>query len=115
MNFKPYADKIIIKPIKKEKSDGGILLPETQGMEHLVRGEVVAISDGFLFGNKEWPVTSVVGDIVWFQEGVGAPFPFEGEQYLMLQDGAVLVKELFKKIKEEVDVGILDTGKKVKD
>lgn len=94
MNFKPYADKIIVKSIKKEKTDSGIILPETKDMEHLIRGEVVAISDGFLLGDKEWPLTSKVGDIVWFQKGLGVPFPFEGEGYLILQEGVVFGKEL---------------------
>jgi len=93
MNFKPYADKIIIKPIKKEKSDGGIILTETQDMEHLIRGEVVAVSDGFLLGDKEWPLTSKIGDIVWFQKGLGVSFPFEGEEYQILQEGTVFGKE----------------------
>ena len=94
MNFKPYADKIIIKPIKKEKSDGGIILTETEGMEHLVKGEVVAVSDGFLLGNKEWPLTSKIGDIVWFQVGQAVKFPFEGEEYQVLQEGVVFGKEV---------------------
>jgi len=98
MNFKPYADKIIVKSIKKEKSDGGIILPETKSMEHLVRGEVVAVSDGFLLDGKEWPLTSKIGDIVWFQKGLGVPFPFEGEEYQILQEGTVFGKEVKVKL-----------------
>lgn len=97
MNFKPYADKIIVKPIKKEKTDGGILIPETADMARLVKGEVIAVSDGFVLGDKEWPLTSKAGDIVWFQEGLGVSFPFEGEEYLILQEGTVFGKEIPEK------------------
>jgi len=94
MNFKPYADKIVVKPIKKEKTGAGIILTETQSMEHLVRGEVVAVSDGFLLDGKDWPVTSKIGDIVWFQVGQAVKFPFEGEEYQILQEGTVFGKEI---------------------
>ena len=94
MNFKPYSDKLLVKPIKKQKTDGGIILPETsQGMEHLMKGEVVAVSDGFVMGDTEWPLTSKIGDIVWFQKGLGIAFPFEGEDYFILQEGVLFGKE----------------------
>ena len=89
MNFKPYGDKIVVKEIEEKVSRGGIVLPVTKAMEYQTKGEVVAVSDGFLHGGKEWPVTSKVGDIVFFQQGLGIPFEFEDGKYLILQEAAI--------------------------
>lgn len=93
MNFKPYGDKIVVKSIKKEKTESGLYIPETEDMAHLMKGEVVAISDGFVLGDKEWPVTSRIGDIVVFQKGVGVKISIEDEEYLILQESTVFGKE----------------------
>ncbi len=47
MNLKPLADNIVIKPQQKEeKTESGILLPDSAGESKPERGTVVAIGPG---------------------------------------------------------------------
>lgn len=77
MNIKPLSNNVIIEPIeeekKEEKTEGGIIIPETarkDDNERPAKGKVVAVGPGLMTENNERLEMSVkVGDEVLFDGG----------------------------------------------
>ena len=79
----PLNGRIIIKADKpKEKSSGGIILPENH--ENLIEGTVVAVSSHRYEHGKLIESSIEVGNKVIFLKDVGYQLPFEEEEYLIL-------------------------------
>tara|TARA_Y100001938_G_C8047764_1_gene409928 strand:+ start:65 stop:364 length:300 start_codon:yes stop_codon:yes gene_type:complete len=72
MRLKPVNDKIVVKPLEKNKeetTDSGIILPDTVDQGKLLEGEVVAVGEGMYSANGTLiPVICEVGDIILYNK-----------------------------------------------
>lgn len=68
MKIKPLSDNILIEPEKeKEKTIGGILLPDTAEKGRPEKGKVVAVGPGKMTSSgKVMPMEVKKGDVVLF-------------------------------------------------
>lgn len=108
--LRPLLNRVLVRRHKKDKSDGGILLPDT-AQKKLFRGEVLAVGpgkstdEGVLIpvcpvrgtGEDGFPVAGVkVGDVVIFGEWSGHEVEVDGEKdklVVLEQDDLLLVEE----------------------
>ncbi|MGH9678249.1 MAG: co-chaperone GroES [Candidatus Acidiferrum sp.] len=93
MNIKPLADRIVIKrDDSKEKSTGGILLPDS-AKNKPQRGKVLAVGPGKV-SSKDGKVTALqvkVGDNVLFTNWAGDEFKqSRGDDVLLMREEDVL-------------------------
>src|SRR6056300_1341634 len=90
--LKPTNDRILVKPIEEgEQTYGSIVIPD-MGKEKPEMGEVLATGTGRLseFGHMI-PVRSCkLGDIVLVPKIGTLRIDFEGEEYYLAQDRAIL-------------------------
>lgn len=64
MKFQPLNDLVLISPIEKNKTRGGIIIP-SNAEENLVIGRIAAMGDGILLENGTYHKPSInVNDIV---------------------------------------------------
>jgi len=91
VNIKPIGEKILIKRLAaEEKTQGGIVLPET-AKEKPKEGKVIAIGQGKLLDNgQRAPFSVKEGDRVIFSSYAGTEVKLEGEEYLILSEEEVL-------------------------
>ena len=72
MKLKPVNDKIVVKPNKKneeEKTESGIILPDTVDQGKLLEGEVVAVGKGMYSASGTIiPVVVNVGDKILYNK-----------------------------------------------
>lgn len=86
MNIKPLADRVVIKPaVAEEKSQGGIIIPDT-AKEKPLKGEVVAVGKG----TKDRAMELKVGDVVLYGKFAGTEIDIEGEKVLIMKESDVL-------------------------
>jgi len=90
--IKPLGEKIVVKRLEaKEKSAGGIVLPDA-AKEKPQEGRVVALGEGRLLEDgKRVPFSVKVGDRIIFASYAGSEIKLEGEEHLILQEDDVLV------------------------
>jgi chaperonin GroES len=92
MNVRPLGDKIIIKRSEaQEKTDAGIILPES-AKDKPREGKIVALGDGIL--NREtgeyMPFTVKKGDRVLFTSYGGTEIKIDNEEYLIMTEDDIL-------------------------
>ena len=72
MKLKPVNDKIVVKPNKKdeeEKTESGIILPDTVDQGKLMEGEVVAVGKGMYSASGTIiPVVVNVGETILYNK-----------------------------------------------
>jgi co-chaperonin GroES (HSP10) len=72
MKLKPVNDKIVVRPNEKneeEKTESGIILPDTVDSGKLLEGEVMAVGEGMYSANGTLiPVICNVGDTVLYNK-----------------------------------------------
>ena len=70
MKLKPLSDRVLIEPVEEEqKTDSGIILPDTVEKSKVLRGKVTATGPGKLNDKGERVSLSVkVGDEVLFKK-----------------------------------------------
>ena len=72
MKMKPVNDKIVVKPNEKnkeEKTESGLILPDTVDQGKLLEGEVVAVGEGMYSANGTLiPVVVNVGDTILYNK-----------------------------------------------
>ena len=72
MKLEPVNDKIVVKPKEKnkeEKTESGIILPDTVDQGKLLEGEVIAVGKGMYSANGTLiPVICSVGDIILYNK-----------------------------------------------
>lgn len=88
----PVGGNILVKPVSEEKkSAAGIVLPDTVDKEKPQRGEVVALGSGKLTSDgKKIAFNVKVGDIVLFKKYSPDEIEVDGEEYLIMDEEAVL-------------------------
>ncbi len=91
MRIKPLGDRVLIKPSEeKEKTKGGIVLPDT-AKERPQEGEIVAVGEGKRTDDgKVIPLSLKVGDKVLYGKYSGTEITVDGEEYLIMREEDVL-------------------------
>ena len=91
MKIKPLGDRVIIKPSEeKERTKGGIVLPDT-AKERPQEGEIVAVGEGKKTDDgKVIASTLKVGDKVLYGKYSGTEITVDGEEYLIMREEDVL-------------------------
>jgi chaperonin GroES len=91
MKLKPLDDRVVIKQSQaKEKSAGGILLPDTAKEKPQI-GKVVAIGPGkILDDGKRGKMSVKKNDEVIYAKYIGSDVEIEGEKYIILKESDVL-------------------------
>ena len=93
--LQPLGDRVLVKPLAAEEtSAGGIILPE-RAQEKPREGEVIAVGPGKLLDTGERKAMGVkTGDVVVYSEYGGTEISWEGDDYLLIDEGSILaVKE----------------------
>ena len=93
--LQPVHDKIVVKPNQADevqKTESGIILPDTAQQGGLKEGEVIAVSDGVYSQTKEIiPIVVEVGDkIVYGQHAQAQEYKLNGEEVLIMSQNEVL-------------------------
>ena len=91
MKVQPLYDRILVKRIgSEEKTQGGIIIPET-AQEKPLEGKVEAVGQGKLLDNGTIrPLDVKKGDTVLFSKYGGNDINIDGEEYLILTEDDVL-------------------------
>lgn len=91
MKFRPLHDRILIQRVEREeKSQGGIIIPDT-AKEKPQEGEVVAVGNGKrLDDGTVVPLDVKKGDRVLFGKYAGSEIKLDGEEHLILREDEVL-------------------------
>ena len=77
---KPISKNIIVEPIVKETTEGGIILGNAQEKKPI--GKVISVGD---------EVTLIKpGETVLFGKYDGIPFEFNGDKFLIMQEESIL-------------------------
>jgi len=87
MNIKPLADRVLIEPISsEEKTESGIVLPETAEKEKPEQGKVVAVGPG----RPNKPVSVKKGDVVLFTKYGPNEIKINNKEYLIAREEDIL-------------------------
>jgi len=91
--LQPLADRILVRPIKRDEvTKGGIILPDT-AKEKPQEGEVIAVGPGKLSEDgKRLEMEVKKGDRVVFAKYAGTEIKLDDEELLILRDSDVLAK-----------------------
>ena len=95
MKLKPVNDKIVVKPNKKneeERTESGIILPDTVDQGKLLDGEVISVGEGMYSANGTLiPVVVSVGDtILYHQHGSMSEYKLDNETVIIMSQNEVL-------------------------
>ncbi|HUV30884.1 MAG TPA: co-chaperone GroES [Acidobacteriota bacterium] len=90
MQFKPLADRVIIKPLEEaEVKKGGIIIPDT-AKEKPMQGEVVEIGPGRVTDEgKTISMQLKKGDRVLYGKYSGTEFSVDAEEYLIMRESDI--------------------------
>jgi chaperonin GroES len=91
MKIRPLLDRVIVKRIPEEqKTQGGIIIPDT-AKEKPLEGVVVAAGRGKVLDNgKVRPVDVKPGDRVLFVKYAGTEVQFDGEDHVTLREDDII-------------------------
>jgi chaperonin GroES len=91
MKVKPIGDRVLIQPAEeREKTKGGILLPDT-AKEKPHEGKIVAVGEGKKTDEgKVIPLTLKVGDKVLYGRYSGTEVNVDEEIYIMVKEEEVM-------------------------
>ena len=101
MRLKPVNDKIVVKPSEKnkeEKTESGIILPDTVQDGSLIEGKVVAASEG-MYSAQGTMIPLVVSDgdtILYNKNAHKSEHTIDGEAYILMS-----VNEVMSIVKEQ--------------
>ena len=95
MNIEPMLGKIIVKGLPKEEKQtkGGIFIPDKVAENmRFVKGEVIAVADKKLVGDKLMDIQVKISDIVLFDEYTTKEFMYEAEKYYCMTEDNIYGK-----------------------
>ncbi|MBI4297314.1 MAG: co-chaperone GroES [Chloroflexi bacterium] len=93
INLEPLADRVVVRPLKKEEvTKGGILIPDT-AKERPQEGEVIAVGPGRL-DDKGKRITLEVkaGDKILFAKFAGTEFKADEDELIVLRESDILAR-----------------------
>jgi chaperonin GroES len=93
--LQPLADRIVVKPVKKEEmTKGGILIPDT-AKEKPQEGEVVAVGPGRMTDDgKRIAMDLKVGDKVIYAKYGGSEIKIDDIEMIILRESDILAKKV---------------------
>jgi chaperonin GroES len=93
--LQPLADRIVVKPVKKEEmTKGGIFIPDT-AKEKPQEGEVVAVGPGRITDDgKRIPMDLKVGDHVIYAKYGGSEIKIDDIEMIILRESDILAKKV---------------------
>ena len=93
IKLKPLDDYVVLKPVEEEeKSEGGIVLPDT-AKEKPQKGKVLAAGPGKMLPNGDRrPLSVKTGDMVLFGKWGGSDVKIEGEELKILKESDILAR-----------------------
>lgn len=92
MQIKPLSDHIVIEPAKQEeKTESGIILPDTAEKDRPEQGKVIAVGPGKRNEDGEaMPMEVKVGDIVLFSKYGPNEVKVGDKEYLIAKEDDIL-------------------------
>lgn len=92
MQIKPLSDHILIEPARAdEKTEAGILLPDTASKEKSEQGVIIAVGDGKKTDDgKIVPMSVKKGDKVLFTKYGPSEIKVDGKEYLIATESDIL-------------------------
>ena len=95
MRLKPVNDKIVVKESEKnkeEKTESGIILPDTAHNGALIEGKVVAASDGMYSATGTMiPLVVSKGDTILYNKNAQkAEHKIDGKDYILMSVNEVM-------------------------
>ncbi len=92
MKIKPISDYILIEPIsEKEKTESGIIIPETADREKPEQGLVVAVGPGKILDSGTLrPMTIKKGDKVIFSKYGPTEISIDEKDYLIAREDDIM-------------------------
>jgi chaperonin GroES len=95
MKMKPVNDKIVVKPNennKEEKTESGIILPDTVDQGKLLKGKVIAAGHGMYSANGTLiPIVVEVGDTILYNKHAQTQeYKLNGEDVFIMSQNEVL-------------------------
>ena len=86
MNITPLGDRVIVKPVQKEETVGGIIIPDTV-KEKPQEGKVEAVGPGKKDENGDILSMNVkVGDSVLYGKYSGTELKIDGDEFLIMHE-----------------------------
>ena len=94
MTYQALDDYLVIKPLTKDnKTDSGIILPDSGKDERPEQGEVVYAGPGRLLEDgKRASMDVMVGDKVVFKKYAPDPVMIDGEEFFVIRQSDVVLK-----------------------
>lgn len=90
MNIKPLHDRVVIKPIKEERTSGGIVIPSSAA-DRPIEGQVVAVGAGKTLDNGNVvPLSVKKGQKVLFGKYSGTEMKISGEEYFVMREDDIM-------------------------
>lgn len=92
INLKPVGDRVLIRPITlEEKTESGIILPDTVTKERPEEGEILAVGPGALDENgKRVPLEVKVGQRVMFTKYGPNEIKVGEEELLIVKESDIM-------------------------
>jgi chaperonin GroES len=90
MPIKPLNDNLLIKSIKPEKTESGLLYPDTNKEENIAEGEVVDIGQGHKTIMGVIPLKVKKGDKVIYAHYSPRKIKHKGEEFMLICEDDVL-------------------------
>ena len=91
MNFRPLADRVVVKRVSEDtKTAGGIIIPDTV-QEKPQEGEIVAVGPGARDeAGKRIAMELSVGDRILFGKWSGTEVKIDGQELLIMKESDVM-------------------------
>ncbi len=91
MKVRPLHDRVLIKRQDlNEKTEGGIIIPET-AKEKPQEGKVVSVGKGRVLDDGTLkPLDVKKGDVILFSKYGGTEITIEGEEHMILREDEIL-------------------------
>ena len=92
-NLRPLDDRVVIEPmVAEEKTQGGILLPDT-AKEKPMKGKIIAVGEGKLLDSgKRAEMLVKKGDKVLYGKNAGTEVTVDGKELLDKKESDILAK-----------------------
>lgn len=91
VKIRPLGDRVLVKPLDKEKQErGGLIIPDT-AKEKPQEGEIVAAGKGKTTDEgKLIPIEVKVGDKILYGKYSGTEIKIDGDDYLIMHQEDIL-------------------------
>jgi len=93
INIKPLYERVVVEPIQEEKTQGGIIIPDT-AKDKPSKGKVLAVGKGYrLEDGSISPLTVEIGNIVLYGKWGGSELKIADKDVIILKESEILAIE----------------------